>query len=167
LVATIRASYALLQSEQGQAARERVQHVVRFFYEELTSHPAWHTARERGLLSVPLADDWDSRAFQSHISTVWTRPQYMYWLYFHLHAEGYCVWPIEHPVVPIGQSRIKVSFHAANTDEQVQGLVDAIFDWVEEVTAIEEGRANAKVTHAASVVYEWMRSEGLDGFGMV
>lgn len=143
-----------------------MQSVARLFYDSITSHPMWLRSRQEGLLSVPLAADWEDRPLLSHISTIWTRPGHMYWLYFHLLSAGYCVWPIEHPVVPVGQARIKISLHAGNTDQQLVGLVEAIFVWVGEILSIEAGRTQEKVTKAARDVYAWMRSEGLDGFGM-
>lgn len=167
LVAAIKAGYNILRSEQGQEARDRVQYVASLFYAELTSHPAWRASKTKGLLSVPLAGNWESRPFLSHITTLRTRPRYLYWLTFHLHSAGFCVWPIEHPVVPVGQGRIKISMHAGNTDAQVRSLVEAIFKWVEEITSIEEGVLKDQTTQAAGEVYSWMKSEGLDGFGMV
>lgn len=69
--------------------------------------------------------------------------------------------------MPVGQGRIKISMHAGNTDAQVRSLVEAIFKWVEEITSIEEGVLKDQTTQAAGEVYSWMKSEGLDGFGMV
>lgn len=68
--------------------------------------------------------------------------------------------------MPKGQSRLKVTFHAKNTEAQIEGLVAAIYDWVEEMIDIEEGRSNDKVPSAARQVYAWMAEEGLTGFGM-
>ncbi|KAL7629711.1 hypothetical protein AAE478_001234 [Parahypoxylon ruwenzoriense] len=100
-------------------------------------------------------------------SGVRTRPKYLYWLYFHLLFSGYCVWPVQHPVVPVAQGRLKVSFHADNNHEDIEGLVKAIFAWVEEISDIETRTTGAKVTRAAEKVYAWMKQEGLSGFGMV
>ncbi|KAI1386965.1 uncharacterized protein F4822DRAFT_438048 [Hypoxylon trugodes] len=166
-VAAIKAGYNLLETSEAEEARERVQTLARLYFELLTSHPTWQSALKRGLLSVPLSENWEDRPFLTQIFTVFTRPKYLYWLYFHILAAGFCVWPIEHPAVPPGQGRIKVSLHAGNTEEQVEGLVNATFEWVEEVMAIEDGRLNENVTKAAGRVYDWMRSEGLSGFGFL
>ncbi|KAI0848451.1 putative aminotransferase [Daldinia vernicosa] len=166
-VAAIRAGYNLLNTNEGEEAQERVQTLARLFFESLTSHPTWHVAHEKGLLLVPLSENWEDRPFLTHIFTIFTRPKYLYWLYFHVLSRGYCVWPIEHPAVPPGQGRIKVSLHAGNTEAQVKGLVDTIFEWVEEIMAIEDGRSSVNVTKAAGRVYDWMKSEGLDGFGII
>lgn len=144
-----------------------MQHIAQFFYRTLTAHPLWQKARDEGILWVPLADDWESRPFLTHITPLWTRQKYLYWLYFHLLSSGYCTWPIEHPVVPPGQGRIRMTLHAANTEAQVEGLVGAVFTWVEEIIAIEEGATGGKVSRAAAEVYEWMKSEGLEGWGLV
>lgn len=68
--------------------------------------------------------------------------------------------------MPLGQSRLKVTFHASNTEEQVQGLTHAIFEWAQEVMAIEDGTTDKGLSRAAETVYNWMRAEGLSGFGM-
>lgn len=69
--------------------------------------------------------------------------------------------------MPKGQSRVKLTFHAKNTEAQIQGLVDAVYDWVGEMIDIEEGKGEHKIPSAARRVYAWMADEGLTGFGMV
>lgn len=117
-----------------------------------------------GLLSVPVFEDWEERPFATHIVTIWTRQKYHYWLYFHLALSGYCVFPVEHPVVPLGQSRLKVTFHAGNTEQEVEGLTGSIFEWITEMTEIERG-AGEEVPQAARMVYKWMAKENVNGFG--
>lgn len=80
---------------------------------------------------------------------------------------SFFVLPVKHPVVPLGQSRLRVTFHAQNTVEQVAGLVEQLFVWVQEVMDIEEGKSEHTVTGAAREVYAWMKKEELTGFGMV
>ncbi|KAJ1308031.1 hypothetical protein OPQ81_002101 [Rhizoctonia solani] len=48
----------------------------------------------------------------------------------HLRERGFLARPITHPTVPKGEERI--CLHAANTEEQVDGLVDALVEWAEE-----------------------------------
>ncbi|KAK7211020.1 hypothetical protein V2G26_018198 [Clonostachys chloroleuca] len=164
-IATIKAGYTLLASEKGEQARQHVQDLAQTFWEYLTTHPDWENARSRGLLSIPLAKDWEDRPFLVHIAAVHTRIQYIYWLYFHLIFSSYCTFPVEYPVVPLNQSRLRVTFHPCNTHEQVRGLVEAMFDWVREMIEIEEERSAQKISWAAKKVYEWMEEEGLTGFG--
>lgn len=166
-VATMKASVQLLDSGKTEEAQEHVQDLAALFFETITNHGGWKSARAKGLLWIPQSENWESRDFLTHIVTIHTRDQYMWWLYFHLLFNSYCVFPVEHPVVPVGQSRLKVTFHAINTEAQVEGLVDAIFAWIDEVVAIEEGRTTAKTTKAAGQIYTWMKQEGLSGFGMI
>lgn len=149
---------------QGQ---KDVQSLARTFFETLVSHPLWPIARRKGLLDVPLADGWEDRPFLTHIVTIWTRQNYLYWIYLHLLSASYFVLPVQHPVVPIGQSRLRVTYHAENTIAQIVGFVEQIFAWVEEIIPIEEERSGMQVTKAAKEVYKWMEREGLHGFGMV
>jgi 8-amino-7-oxononanoate synthase len=85
----------------------------------------------------------------------------------HLLSGSLFVLPVKHPIVPSGESRLRITFHAENTAVQVVNLVEQIFVWVEEAMAIEEGRTEHQVTRAAREVYAWMRLEGLKGYGMV
>ncbi|KAK7757128.1 hypothetical protein SLS62_000675 [Diatrype stigma] len=73
---------------------------------------------------------------------------------------------VEHPVVPLNQSRLRITLHAANTEDEVEGLAQSILAWADETLAIEEGRSEEKVTQSARVVYDWMKHEGLVGFGL-
>ncbi|KAI0407869.1 5-aminolevulinate synthase [Xylaria palmicola] len=165
-VAAIKSGYTLLASGRMAKAQRQVVTLSKVFLECLTSHELWPVARERGLLSVPLAEGWEDRTIHTHIVTVSTKQRYTYWLFFHLLSSSICVFPVEHPVVPLGQGRLRIIVHANNTEEQVEFLVAAIFTWVEEILAIEDGRAPEKVSAAARQVYTWMRREGLTGFGM-
>ncbi|KAI1138716.1 hypothetical protein F5Y05DRAFT_403935 [Hypoxylon sp. FL0543] len=159
-VAAIKSGYALLAAGQTAEAQERIQTHAALFFEELTSHHLWSAAKKSGLLSVPLARDWEDRDFLTHIVTVGTRQNYIWWLYFHLLFSGFCVFPVDYPVVPQGQARLRVILHAGNTPEQIRGFVDAMFAWVSEMTEIETGHSVERVSSAASVVYAWMAREG-------
>ncbi|KAI1424926.1 5-aminolevulinate synthase [Xylaria sp. FL1777] len=165
-VAAIKSGYTLLKSGHTEEAQERIQDLARLFFETLTSHPTWSTARDRGLLSVPLVDGWEDRPFLSHIIPILTRPKYTYWLHFHLLAKSFCVFPVEHPVVPLGKGRLRVILHAHNNEEQVQRFVDEVFSWVVEMINIEDQIGSETVSHVAKGVYAWMRRENLAGYGM-
>ncbi|KAM7191953.1 Pyridoxal phosphate-dependent transferase [Naviculisporaceae sp. PSN 640] len=183
MVAAIKAGYNLIRSGKGQEAREKLQHVARLFFSELTSHPSWPLALETGLMKVPLTGEdpspnatpgeyWENRRFYTHIVTLHTRQEHLYWLYFHLLEAGFRIWAVEYPIVELGKPRVKISLHAGNTDDQVIRLVEAIFGWIEEVHSLQEsskssGSKEVVPTSAARKVYDWMRSEGLDGFGIV
>ncbi|KAH8721496.1 5-aminolevulinate synthase [Phaeosphaeriaceae sp. PMI808] len=162
-VAAIRSGYSLLRTARMQDARERIQSHARTFYEALASHPSWPKAQEKGLLRVPLLDSWEDRAFLTHIVTVSTRQKYTYWLYVHLMAASFCVFPVEHPIVPAGQGRLRIIFHASNTDEQITAMVDAMLAWVDEMLEIEERKTEYTDSSVARQIHDWMRSEGLRG----
>ncbi|KAK2600550.1 hypothetical protein N8I77_010077 [Diaporthe amygdali] len=146
-IAAIKSGYTLLD-------------LAMLFFDLLTSHPTWPEAEKRGLLRVPLVDGWEERSFLAHILPVMTRPEYTWWLFFQLLARGFCVFPVEHPVVPAGKGRLRVIIHASNTEDQVQGFVDAVFSWVEEMIKIEDGETTATVSLAADRVYTWMSDSG-------
>ena len=115
---------------------------------------------ERGILSVPLRDDWEEQPFLTHIVPIWTRQRYSYWLVFHLQFAKFCTFPIEYPIVPRGQSRVRVAFHASNTESQVEGLVSTICEWAQEMIEIEKGVGNGnKVPKAARELYAIMGEE--------
>lgn len=165
-IAAIKSGYKMLETGQTEEAQERIQALAMLFFDTLTSHPLWPEASRRGLLRVPLVDGWEERSFLAHILPVMTRPKYTWWLYLQLLARGFCVFPVEHPVVPAGKGRLRVIIHATNTEDQVEGFIDAIFSWVEEMIKIEDGTTKATVSLAADRVYAWMRKEGLTGYGM-
>ena len=74
-----------------------------------------------------------------------------------LQARGYLVRPITYPSVPRGEERVRVCLHAANTIDEVDGLADAVSEWVmrgsgggEDELEVMRGRGQQKV--AAAVV---------------
>lgn len=104
----------------------------------ITSHPVWDRANDAGILRIPLyeEDDWDSLPFVTQICPVWTRPKHNVYLAIHLQQAGYSVYPISFPVVPKGTDRIRIIFHAQNTDAQLEGLAQCICAWAEEMLEI-------------------------------
>ena len=110
-----------------------------------------------GILSVPLSEDWEERDFLVHIVPVWTRQRYNWWLVFHLQLSGIAAAPIDFPTVPKGQSRIRLMFHAANTESQVDHMATTICNWAKEMIEIEESEGSkGKVPKAAQQVYALM-----------
>ncbi|KAF2117147.1 pyridoxal phosphate-dependent transferase [Lophiotrema nucula] len=161
-VAAIRAGYFLLATGIVQEVN-RIQSHAKLFFEILTSHSFWPTAKEKGLLCVPLSDEWKSQAFFTHIITVSTRQKCTLWLYVHLLAASFCVFPVESPIVPVGKGRLRIILHADNTDEDIIGLIEALFEWAEEMIAIEEGEPGERESSVAKEVNDWMRRENLRG----
>lgn len=131
-----------------------IQHLAKLFFKTITSKPIWARATESKILCIPLAEDWESRPEHTHICPVWTHKRYNYYLFFHLQLAKYCAFPIDFPVVPKGKSRIRIIFHATNTEEEVMGLAAAICEWAEEMLAIEDSGKSARLPSAARKVYE-------------
>ncbi|RYO74618.1 hypothetical protein DL764_010771 [Monosporascus ibericus] len=156
-VAAIRAGYNLLKTGETQDAQGHIQRLVKHFFTTIASNPVWDEASEMGILSIPLIDDWESRDFLVHIVPLWTRQRYNFWLVFHLQLSGFCAFPIDYPTVPKGQSRIRLIFHGANTEADVEGLAATICNWAQEMIDIEKKGAGAKkVPKAAQQVYALM-----------
>ncbi|KAL8750604.1 MAG: hypothetical protein Q9199_006964 [Rusavskia elegans] len=123
----------------------------------ITARPVWNKATEMGILSIPVSEDWDSRGWLAHCVPLWTRQRYNYWLVFHLQLSGVSAFPIDYPTVPKGQSRIRLMFHGANTEAEVETLVSIICDFAQEMIEIEEsGEVGQKVPKAAQQVYALM-----------
>ena len=124
----------------------------------------WEEATDRGILSVPLSETVEERPFLTHIVPIWTRQRYSYWLAFHLHFCGFCTFPVEYPIVPKGQSRVRISFHADNTIGQVEALVAAICEWAQEMMEIEEDTSSLeRIPRAARRVYAAL-NENTNGY---
>lgn len=67
--------------------------------------------------------------------------------------------------MPKGKSRVRVAFHASNTESQVDGLVHAICEWAREMIEIEKGGGNGnKIPRAARHVYAIMGHENINQF---
>lgn len=141
--------------------------MARLLFELLTSHQLWQTAKSKGILNVPLAEGWEDREFNTHLLAISTKPKSFWWMYYHLLSASFRTFPVVYPVVPPGQSRLRVIIHAHNTAEQVRQFVGAIYAWVQEMVDIEAGAGSELVPKAAKEVYDWMRQEQLNGFGMV
>lgn len=70
---------------------------------------------------------------------------------------------MEYPTVPKGQSRVRLAFHADNTEVQVDGLINAICEWAQEMMDIEDdGENGTQIPKAARQVYAFMGEENLD-----
>lgn len=138
-----------------------MQDVVRLFLTTITSHPVWDRANDAGILRIPLyeEDDWEPLLFKTQICPVWTRPKHNFYLAIHLQLEGYSVYPISFPVVPKGTDRIRIIFHAHNTDDQIKGLADCICAWAEEMLEIQQGGDGVRLPAAARHAFSLMVKE--------
>lgn len=121
--------------------------------DKLTNDPVWEEAVDAGLLSCPLAEDWEQRPCHSHIVPIRTRPRHEQYLFFHLALSGMNAYNISYPVVPKGLSRIRMVFHAHNTEQEVDIAVAAICGWAAEMLEIEAGTSKGALPKAALQVY--------------
>ncbi|KAK3317262.1 putative aminotransferase [Cercophora scortea] len=157
-VAGIRAGYNLMSSGATVKLQNNLQHLITHFFTSIEANPHWEKASEMGILSIPVLEDWQERDFQCHIVPLKTRQRYNWWLVFHLQLSGISAFPIDYPTVPRGQSRIRLMFHAGNTEEQVELLASTICNWAAEMIEIEESPdgAKGKIPKAAHQVYGLM-----------
>lgn len=71
-----------------------------------------------------------------------TREKENHLLAAHLHSANYRAWPIDHPAVPQGQGRVRLVFHAANTETEVDVLVSLVCEFAQ--AALDEEAAKVK-----------------------
>lgn len=112
-----------------------------------------------GILFMPISEGWQTRDFHAHIVPVWTRQEYTWWLLFHLLLNHISAQPVDYPSVPKGKSRIRVIFHAANTEEEVSYLANKLCEFAEEMIEIEESGEASRVPKAAKQVYALVQGE--------
>ncbi|KAI2607022.1 putative aminotransferase [Hypoxylon fragiforme] len=156
-VAGIRSAYNLLKAGALQESQDKIQHLVKHFLTTITANEVWDEANDKGILSIPLSENFEAREFLTHIVPVWTRQRYNYWLVFHLQLAKFSAFPIDYPIVPKGQSRIRLMFHAANSEAEVEALANCICDWAKEMMEIEKaGQEKSRVPKAAQVIYAMM-----------
>ncbi|KAA6413025.1 MAG: Pyridoxal phosphate-dependent major domain-containing protein [Lasallia pustulata] len=142
-LATIRGGYNLMKSGLTQERQNRLQHLVRHFYKSLHSNPVWAAARTANIISIPMADKYETEQFLTHVVPICTREKENHLLAAHLQSANYCAWPIDHPAVPKGQGRVRLVFHAANTEAEVDLLVSLVGEFAQAV--LDERAARAKI----------------------
>lgn len=114
---------------------------------------AWEDAVDSGILRIPPLDSWDSQGTVSHVVPVMTRQRYTRFLFYHLQLASIRAFLIDYPVVPKGMSRIRLVFHANNTEDEVGFLAATICEWAQEMMAIEaEGNSGRRIPSAARKV---------------
>lgn len=94
---------------------------------------------DEGLISVPLANEWEDRAIHSHVIPIKVRPGHELILFEHLAIANMMAYPISYPTVPKGTACIRLVFHAHNTREEIDRLVTTIGKWAIETLEIERG----------------------------
>ncbi|GAT18901.1 aminotransferase class I and II [Aspergillus luchuensis] len=165
MLASIRATYQLLRSGETQGAQNRVQEIVKFFLETMTSDPIWTTP---GFSVFPhtktqMSSHADVQPVLTQIIQLRTRTKHNFYLAFHLQRAGFSVFPISYPVVPKGTERVRIIFHASNTDAEVKALVAAIAEWAQEMLEIERSGDRTRVPAAARHVYALIAQANMNG----
>ena len=106
----------------------------------------WEDALDADLLSCSFIEDWEQRPYHSHIVPIWTRSRHEQYLFFHLFLLGINAYNIFYSVVPKGLSRIRLIFHAHNTEQEFDKAVAIICSWAAKMLNIEEGILSFRVT---------------------
>ncbi|RYP89226.1 hypothetical protein DL769_000150 [Monosporascus sp. CRB-8-3] len=166
LLAAIRVGYDFLKSGQTQQAQDRIKYMAELFKQKMTAHPVWETANDAKILRVPLWDqDEQEQRFWTPICPILTRPntKHNVFLAFHLQLNGFIAYPVYFPVVPKSAERVRIIFHASNTDEQIEALATSVCCWAEEMLEIdEEGAEGERLPTAARQAYAILMKEGLN-----
>lgn len=125
----------------------------------MEDNEVWDEANDEGILRIPNMNDWESRPFVTHVANFMTRQRYTVYLCWHLQLAGFNCFPIDYPVVPRGSNRLRVVFHAHNTEAEVEGLATALCEWAREMLDIEESDAKGRLPAAARQVIACQQAE--------
>ncbi|KAH8131307.1 8-amino-7-oxononanoate synthase [Trichoderma asperelloides] len=161
MVASIRAGYQLLSSGQTQKEQNHIQEIVKYFFESLLDHPTWQEAMDEGLISVPLAEDYEQRSVLSHVVPIKVKPGHDFFLFIHLAKANMNAYPMAYPVVPKGTALVRMLFHAHNTKEEVDKIVTAVGEWADEILSIERGESKNVIP---SSMREFLAMQGTNGW---
>ncbi|KAL9470808.1 hypothetical protein ACSS6W_008749 [Trichoderma asperelloides] len=161
MVASIRAGYQLLSSGQTQKEQNHIQEIVKYFFESLLDHPIWQEAMDEGLISVPLAEDYEQRSVLSHVVPIKVKPGHDFFLFIHLAKANMNAYPMAYPVVPKGTALVRMLFHAHNTKEEVDKIITAVGEWADEILSIERGESKNVIP---SSMREFLAMQGTNGW---
>ncbi|KAF9694069.1 hypothetical protein EKO04_007725 [Ascochyta lentis] len=161
MVASIRAGYRLLSSGQTQKEQTHIQEMVKYFFESLLDDPIWQEAMDRGLISVPLAEDYEDRSVLSHVVPIKVRPGHDFSLFIHLALANMNAYPMAYPVVPKGTALVRMLFHAHNTKEEVDRIIATVGEWADEMLSIER---SASKNVLPSAMRKFFALQGTNGW---
>ncbi|KAJ5334632.1 hypothetical protein MYU51_012395 [Penicillium brevicompactum] len=128
-MATVKASYNVIASEEGAKRRENLQERVHQFYRSLTRHELWNTSCKKDRLRVAGASNWKSMSFISPIVPLLTKGGLSHSLENWLTDSGFFTIGVGFPVVPKDKERVRCIIHADHTEDEIDSLVDAIVKW--------------------------------------
>ncbi|KAF2188077.1 8-amino-7-oxononanoate synthase-like protein [Zopfia rhizophila CBS 207.26] len=128
-LATIRASYTLLQNGDTEARAQNLKSLIQTLFSHLRSPSRTLTFRTH--LQIP------SSCPKSPVFSIKTRHPKS--LAKFLQERGFVVRAVVPPTVPQGTERVRVCLHAGNTEGQIRDLVDGMEGWAEMMVEREEG----------------------------
>lgn len=82
---------------------------------------------------MPESEGWEQRKLLIQIVPIWTHARDNHHLAAHLHLADHKAFPVDYPIVPRDQGRIRLVFHAANTKKELDSLIAIICGWAQEV----------------------------------
>ncbi|KAH8805394.1 pyridoxal phosphate-dependent transferase [Xylogone sp. PMI_703] len=125
----IKVGYELIGSVEGDMRRKRLYSNIQLFYETLITNPRWSECEKLGIITAPTSNGWEHGSFLSPIVPLVTAVGKAKELGRTLKESGYWVIAVYYPVVPVELERVRLSIHADNTSEQIQGVVKVIMEW--------------------------------------
>ncbi|KAF9889904.1 synthase [Aspergillus nanangensis] len=137
-LAAVRASYRLLIDGKTVELQSQLQQNLRYFHHSIQSHPLWPKATAAHILAIPAGKDYAQKPFLTQIVPIWTRARDNHHLAAHIHFGDMTAWPVDYPVVPKEQGRVRLVFHAGNDRQQIDRLVGVIMEWAGEMLEMNE-----------------------------
>ncbi len=110
--------------------QHRIQWLVRLFCVKVRSLPHYQRAKETQYLTIPVAEGFEKKHPMSHIVPLWSPASDA--LSIGLLISKITAYPVAYPTVPKNSKRVRLVFHAGNTEEHVNCLVQVIGQWLEE-----------------------------------
>lgn len=106
-------------------------------------------------MSIPAGDCYAEKALVTQIVPIWTRSRDNHHLAAHLHYANLTAWPVDYPVVPKEQGRVRLEFHSDNTIDQVDALIRVIMEWAGEMLEMKQSGEFPSCEWMKDVM-EWM-----------
>ena len=125
--------------------QHRIQWLVRLFCAKVRSLPHYQRAKETQYLTIPVAEGFEKKPLMSHIVPLWSPASDA--LSIGLLINKITAYPVAYPTVPKNTKRVRLVFHAGNTEEHIEHLVQVIGEWLDErfkgdsIAGVEAGLA--------------------------
>ncbi|KAL6721616.1 hypothetical protein ACLMJK_000720 [Lecanora helva] len=129
-VAAIKCAYDLMESPELVVWQHRIQYLVRLFCAKVRQLPHYWRARETNYLTIPVAEGFERKPLMSHIVPLWSPASDA--LSIGLLISKITAYPVAYPTVPKNSKRVRLVFHAGNTEEDIEAVVKVIGEWLDE-----------------------------------